>query len=153
MRASAKPCRYSTPLSDRPERRRPAKTKQVFHKFKWKLWKAKENTSVLFPIAGKSGGKRAARRSICPDSHGNRSLSPPLSAPPESAVRQGENSTDCICFAGFSANQIAISIFYSHDRKSIFPNQKDKRYNKIVVIFRLTFRSRIEFCRNPYRFS
>ena len=112
MRASAKPCRYSTPLSDRPERRRivwnaresfhicrktcgkhfPAKTKQVFHKFKWKLWKAKENTSVLFPIAGKSGGKRAARRSICPDSHGNRSLSPPLSAPPESTVRHGKIS-------------------------------------------------------------
>ena len=112
MRASAKPCRYSTPLSDRPERRRivwnkresfhiclktcgkyfPVKIKRVFHKFKWKLWKVKENTSVLFPIAGKSGGKRAARRSICPDSHGNRSLSPPLSAPPERTAGQGKIS-------------------------------------------------------------
>ena len=64
-----------------------------------------------------------------------------------------ENSTDCICSAGFSANQIAISIFYSHDRKSISQNQKDKRYNKIVVIFRFTFRLKIEFCRNPDRFS
>lgn len=112
MRASAKPCRYSTPLSDRPERRRivwnrresfhicrktcgkhfPVKIKRVFHKFKWKLWKVKENTSVLFPIAGKSGGKRAARRSICPDSHRNRSLSPPLSAPPERTAGQGKIS-------------------------------------------------------------
>lgn len=112
MRASAKPCRYSTPLSDRPERRRivwnvresfhicrktcgkyfPVKIKRVFHKFKWKLWKVKENTSVLFPIAEKSGGKRAARRSICPDSHGNRSLSPPLSAPPERTAGQGKIS-------------------------------------------------------------
>lgn len=64
-----------------------------------------------------------------------------------------ENSTDCICSAGFSANQIAISIFYSQDRKSNSPNLKDKKYNKIVVIFRFTFRSRIELCRNPDRFS
>lgn len=64
-----------------------------------------------------------------------------------------ENSMDCVCSAGFSANQIAISIFYSQDRKSNSPNLKDKRYNKIVAIFRFTFRSRIELCRNPDRFS
>ena len=112
MRASAKPCRYSTPLSDRPERRRivwnaresfhicrktcgkhfPAKTKQVFHKFSGNCGKPKRIHQFFSPSLGNPAENELLAGASAPISTETGHFSPPLSAPPESAVRHGKIS-------------------------------------------------------------